>query len=188
MKKKLLAGIIALGVVLVPVLSYTIISGNKATGLSTASTRTQAEIDADETIMMDDEAIALADASGANTALRSEAIKAYNMVNEQREAAGLDSLVWNGNLESVAAVRAEEASVSFSHTRPNGKAWYSVNSQIMAGENLAFGFDDAGAALKAWMNSPTHKENILWPEFSEIAIAIYQTDDGTYYWSQEFGY
>lgn len=188
MKKKLLAGIIALGVVLVPVLSYTYLSSNQATGLSTASTRSQAEIASEETIMMDDEAIALADASGANTALRSEAIKAYNMVNEQREAAGLDSLVWNGSLESVAAVRAEEASVSFSHTRPNGKAWYSVNSQIMAGENLAFGFDDAGAALKAWMNSPTHKENILWPEFSEIAIAIYQTDDGTYYWSQEFGY
>lgn len=189
MKKKVLAGVIALGVILVPVLSYILTSSNGSSGLlEDNAVRTLAEIESDDVVLMDDEAIALADASGANTALRSEAIKAFNMVNDQRSAAGLDSLTWNGNLESVAAVRAEEASVSFSHTRPNGKAWYSVNSKIMAGENLAFGFDDAGSALKAWMNSPTHKENILWPEFTEIAIAIYQTDDGTFYWSQEFGY
>ncbi len=189
MKKNTLAGIIALGVIMVPVLSYICVGNSKATGLvEEKAVRTQAEIDADEFVLFDDEAIALADASDGNTALRAEAIKAYNLVNDQREAAGLDSLTWNGNLESVASVRAEEASVSFSHTRPNGKAWYSVNSNIMAGENLAYGFNDAGSALDAWMKSPTHKENILWPEFTEIAIAVYVTDSGTYYWSQEFGY
>lgn len=152
-----------------------------------SSRRTVKELD-DPIILMDDEAIALADASNGNISLRAEAIKAYNLVNDKRISEGLKPFIWSSNLESVAFVRAEEASVSFSHTRPNGKAWYSVNSQIMAGENLAFGFDDAGAALKAWMNSPTHKENILWPEFSEIAIAVYVTDDGVWYWSQEFNY
>lgn len=189
MKKRTLAGVIALGVIMVPVLSYILVGNNQATGLvEDKAVRTLAEIESDDVVLFDDEAIALANASGGDTSLRAEAIKAYNLVNDQREAAGLSSLTWNGNLESVASVRAEEASVSFSHTRPNGKAWYSVNSNIMAGENLAYGFNDAGSALNAWMNSPTHKENILWPEFTEIAIAVYVTDNGTYYWSQEFGY
>ena len=189
MKKRALAGIIALAVIVVPVLSYILVSNGKdAKGLSDVAIRSQAEIASDDVVLFDDEAIALADASSGNIALRSEAIKAFNLVNDQRAAAGLDSLVWNGNLESVASVRAEEASVSFSHTRPNGKAWYSVNSSICGGENLAYGFYDAGSAFTAWMNSPTHAENILWPEFSSVAIAVYATDDGTYYWSQEFGY
>lgn len=154
-------------------------------GISNVGVRSNCDF---ENCYIDDTAIALADVSSSNTKLRAESIKAYNMVNEQRINNGLNALSWNSNLEVIAAVRAEEASVSFSHTRPNGKAWYSVNSNIMAGENLAYGFDDAGSALTAWMNSPTHKENILWPEFNEIAIAVYVTDNGTYYWSQEFGY
>src|SRR6185436_20656588 len=41
---------------------------------------------------------------------------------------------------------------------------------IYAGENLAEGFDDNTTVMDAWMNSPTHKENILKPEFREIGI------------------
>ena len=190
MKKKVLAGVIALAVITVPVLSYILAAnGKNSTGLSAdKAVRSLAQIEADDVVMFDDEAIALADTSGVNAALRSQALQAYNLVNDQRAAAGLGSLQWNENLETVANVRAEEASISFSHTRPNGNAWYSVNSAIMGGENLAFGFSDAGSAVNAWMNSPTHKENILWPDFNEIAISVYVTDDGTCYWSQEFGY
>ncbi len=112
-----------MAVIVVPVLSYILVSNGKdAKGLSNdLAMRTQSEIASDDVVMYDDEAIALADASSGNIALRSEAIKAFNLVNDQRAAAGLGSLVWNGGLESVASVRAEEASVSFSHTRPNKK-------------------------------------------------------------------
>ena len=78
--------------------------------------------------------------------------------------------------------------MSFSHTRPNGSSWYTVNSKIMGGENLAYGYYDANSAVNAWMDSPTHRENILWPEFTKVAISVYAADDGTYYWAQEFGY
>lgn len=156
--------------------------------LGRASFRTIAEIEADDVVYLDDEAIALSDASDTNTALRAEALKAYNLVNDQREAAGLDSLSWDSNLESTSSVRSQECSVSQSHTRPNGKAWYTVNSNIQGGENLAWGFNDAGSATDAWMNSPTHRDNILYPEFTKVAISVYETDDGTYYWAQEFGY
>ena len=94
----------------------------------------------------------------------------------------------NTVFESTSSVRSQECSVSFSHTRPNGKAWYTVNSNIQGGENLAYGFNDADSATEAWMNSPTHRDNILYPDFEKIAISVYVTDDGTAYWAQEFGY
>lgn len=139
-----------------------------------------------EPLFFDSEAIALADSSN-DTGLRAVAMDASNMVNDIRAEAGLDPLVWDSNLETVANVRANEISKNFSHTRPNGRQWYTVNSKIQGGENLAFGFDTAEDVVDAWMNSPTHKDNILYDEFEKVAISIYE-EDGVYYWGQEFGY
>ena len=137
-------------------------------------------------IMFDDEAIALAE-SATDTSLRKEALKAYNIVNDVREENNVDRLVWDENLENVSDVRSKEISESFSHTRPNGSAWYTVNSNIQGGENLAYGYNNAEDTVNAWLNSPTHKENILYDDFTKMAISIYE-NDGTYYWSQEYGY
>ena len=179
----------ALAVLLVPVCACIIyISGGSKGVDDTQALRSSGELVIGDTVFLDDEAIALADTSGASTSLRSEAMRAFNLVNSQRTAKGLSALVWDNNLESTSAVRAKEISQSFSHTRPNGSPWYTVNSKIMGGENLAYGYYDANSALNAWMDSPTHRENILWPEFTKIAISVYAADDGTYYWAQEFGY
>ena len=188
MKKKSLIGIIA-GVVLVPVVACAILLNFKGVGIEDNSAkRDLAEINSETTVSIDDNAIALAASSDSDAGLRNIALDALDAVNAERAAYGLSSLKWNGNLESAASVRAQECELSFSHTRPNGKPWYTVNSRVQGGENLAYGFDSAGAALDAWMNSPTHRENILWDEFTTCAIAIYAADDGTYYWAQEFGY
>ena len=179
----------ALAVLLVPVCACIIYISGGNTGVDdNKALRSSNEIIADDSIFLDDEAIALADTSGASTSLRSEAMRAFTLVNSERAANGLPALVWDNNLESTSSVRAQECSVSFSHTRPNGSAWYTVNSKIMGGENLAYGYYDASSAVNAWMDSPTHRENILWPEFTKIAISVYAADDGTYYWAQEFGY
>ena len=45
----------------------------------------------------------------------------------------------------------------------------------------------SGDCVEAWMDSPTHRDNILYDEFEKVAISIYE-EDGTYYWSQEYGY
>jgi uncharacterized protein YkwD len=134
----------------------------------------------------DNEAIVLADSSN-DTGLRAEALEAYNEVNEIRAEAGLDELIWDSNLESVANVRAKECSEKFSHIRPNGSQWYTVNSKIQGGENLAYGFDTAEDAVEAWMNSPTHRDNILYDEFEKAAISIYE-ENGIFYWSEQFSY
>lgn len=152
----------------------------------TSATRSLADIMTEEFHFFDNEAIALAESS-EDSSLRAEAIEASNLVNEIREDAGLDELKWDVNLETVASVRAKECSEKFSHTRPNGSQWYTVNSKIQGGENLAFGFDNAVDCVEAWMESPTHRDNLLFNDFEKVAISIYE-QDGTYYWAQQFSY
>ena len=152
----------------------------------TSAMRSKADISAEQYHYLDNEAIALAE-SASDSGLRAVAIEASNLVNEERVKAGLKGLEWDKNLETVASVRAKECSEKFSHTRPNGSQWYTVNSKIQGGENLAFGFNNAEEVVEAWMDSPTHRDNILYDEFEKVAISIYE-EDGTYYWSQEYGY
>jgi len=46
--------------------------------------------------------------------------------------------------------------------------------------------DGADEVVAAWMNSPSHKANILKPEFKSGAIAAIEVD-GEVYWAEEFG-
>ncbi|MCA9379518.1 hypothetical protein KC640_03750, partial [Candidatus Dojkabacteria bacterium] len=43
-------------------------------------------------------------------------------------------------------------------------------------ENLAEGFFDNSQAMVAWMNSPTHRDNILRADFTEVGFGIVQGD------------
>lgn len=119
--------------------------------------------------------------------LRAMAVEALELVNAQRASAGLPALVWDEDLEACAQVRAIEIASSFSHTRPNGTDWYTVNSDLMWGENLAKGYKNASSLVTAWMNSPTHAANILDGTYVTCSIAVYEVN-GKLYFAQEFGY
>lgn len=119
--------------------------------------------------------------------LRAMAVAAFELANEERAAAGLSALVWDEDLEACAQVRAMECVSSFSHTRPNGTDWYTVNSDLMWGENLAKGYKSAETLVKAWMDSPTHAANILESTYVTCSIAVYEAN-GKLYFAQEFGY
>ena len=107
-------------------------------------------------------------------------------VNQIRVANGLNSLRYDASLEGAADVRANESTVRFSHTRPDGSDWYTVNPDLMYGENLADGYTTADAVVNAWMASPGHKANILKPDFTTVAVST-TVKDGKTYWAQEFG-
>jgi uncharacterized protein YkwD len=186
MDKKMIAGIAAAAILL----GIAVVNSKGVTPalLEENAKRSVADIANEEVTYLDSEAVALASVSDSDTGLRAEALDAFKLVNDERASAGLKALKWDQNLETVSSVRAKECSVKFSHTRPNGTQWYTVNSKIQGGENLAFGFDTAGDAVTAWMNSPTHRDNILYGEFAKVSISIYQDDDGTCYWAQEYGY
>ena len=134
----------------------------------------------------DDEAIPLAGTlTDPGAMAEAEAVLAH--VNAMRANAGLGALTWDNSLSQAAMVRAVECESAFSHTRPNGTAWWTVNSMIMYGENLAKNYFNAATVVQAWMASPTHAANIL-GNFSTIGVAAYIADNGTWYWAQEFGY
>ena len=136
----------------------------------------------------DDEAIALIGEIPSTENINSVINSTYNLINEKRAAAGLSTLIWNEDLATAARIRAQEIVNIFSHTRPNGTDWYTVNSSVMYGENLAKFYYTSDSVVTAWMASPTHAANIMDINFKTIGIGIFQSSDGKWYWAQEFGY
>jgi hypothetical protein len=65
----------------------------------------------------------------------------------------------------------------FAHTSPEGKTpWYWFKQAgydySYAGENLAVNFFESKDVAEAWMNSPTHRANIVKKDYTEIGIAV----------------
>ena len=145
-------------------------------------------VPSDGIVYIEPEMVSLAGALSGTADSQAAAKAAFDIVNAKRQEAGLGALTWNSGLEHASAVRAVEASQSFSHTRPDGSDWWTVNSNLMYGENLAKGYASAQTAVDAWLASPTHKANIMDVEFVSGAIAIHVNSNGQWFWAQEFGY
>ncbi|MDD3369764.1 MAG: CAP domain-containing protein [Lachnospiraceae bacterium] len=194
MKKRITA--VALSIVMLGFCLYSGIYATPAEGELFATAAVRDLTTEDGSVYFDDEAIALSgsvykagmtDAEKARAdELRSLAMNTLSAVNAQRASAGLSALTWNTDLESCASVRSEEIVSTWSHTRPNGSDWYTVNSNVMWGENLAKNYSSTDAVVAAWMASPTHKANIMDGSFATMGIAIYEVN-GVLYWAQEFG-
>jgi len=120
-----------------------------------------------------------------------------DQTNKERLDAQLNRLIPNPQLEEAARLKAEDMAKNgyFSHVSPDGKdPWYwfqKVNyDYAAAGENLAVNFIDSRDVTEAWMHSPSHRENILSENYTQIGIA---TAEGMYkgkpaiFIVQEFG-
>ena len=115
--------------------------------------------------------------------------------NFYRAGKRIGTLAKDNVLTQAAKTRAIEAAVSFSHTRPNGQAYYTVagssKDSPVYGENLAKGYTNAQSTLSAWIASPSHLENLV-RDFTSIGVAVFmmKNADGTYYpyIAQLFGY
>ncbi|MDI9934715.1 CAP domain-containing protein [Rhodococcus sp. IEGM 1351] len=99
-----------------------------------------------------------------------------SLVNEQRADAGKKALATNTKLRKSACAKADDilAQNYWAHTSPSGvtpwsfieKAGYEYSH---AGENLAKAYPDDAALVQAWMDSQTHRKNVL-GEFTEQGI------------------
>jgi len=102
-----------------------------------------------------------------------------DLTNEQRQSQKLDTLVVNPILNKAAEMKATDMATKgyFAHTSPEGKTpWYwlkqvGYNYQY-AGENLAINFTDSADVTSAWMNSPTHRANIVKDKYTEVGTGI----------------
>ena len=167
---------------------YYNVAGKKGGEVTNQAASRGEDVPDDGVVYIEPEMVSLAGALSGNADSQAAAKAAFDLVNAKRQEAGLGALTWNSGLEQASAVRAVEASQSFSHTRPDGSDWWTVNSNLMYGENLAKGYATANEAVTAWMNSPTHKANIMDTEFTSGAIAIHIGSNGQWFWAQEFGF
>lgn len=104
-----------------------------------------------------------------------------NLTNQERQSQGLNLLTINPVLSQAAQAKAADmiAHNYWAHTSPAGLTpwtfFKNVNYRYLyAGENLARDFFDSNAVITAWMNSPTHKDNILSSRYRETGIAVVQ--------------
>ena len=103
----------------------------------------------------------------------------YHLVNQSREELGLAPLKESPLLEKAAFLKAKDmlGKGYFSHQSPEGNPpWYWLRSvgynYQLAGENLAIGFLDSEEVNRAWLDSPSHRANLLNPKYQEVGIAV----------------
>lgn len=101
------------------------------------------------------------------------------LTNTERKDEKLPELVENETLNQAALLKAQDMAERgyFAHNTPEGLSpWYWFTkagySYKKAGENLAVNFDDSEDVVNAWMNSPTHKANIVKDGYTEIGIGV----------------
>ncbi len=116
------------------------------------------------------------------------------LVNKVRTKNNLGQLSWGYTCEEAAETRAEETKTLYSHTRPDGSSWATVcpvpASGGKSGENLAIGNAAVSPAtvVALWLSSESHRENILNPEYTKLAVGFKFDQNTIYktYWSQFF--
>ena len=105
--------------------------------------------------------------------------KVFDQTNDERIKVGLEPLIYNPILSESAKEKAEDMFTNgyWAHNSPQGKTPWTFFDAVgykysTAGENLAKDFYDTDSLVKAWMNSPTHKANIIHTKYKEIGVAV----------------
>lgn len=105
--------------------------------------------------------------------------KLYNLVNQKRTEAGLQPLGPSVELSTAATQKATDMFDKnyWAHISPTGTTpWKFIldakYDYLYAGENLAKDFDRSQDVVEAWLNSPTHRANIMKPEYTDIGLAV----------------
>jgi uncharacterized protein YkwD len=105
------------------------------------------------------------------------------LTNQEREKQGLPALIPNKLLQVAAQRKAADIIKNdyFAHTSPKDKLFYEWIQEVnynyrSAGENLAISFVKNTDIMRAWMNSRTHRENILDTRYREIGMAALTGD------------
>lgn len=119
--------------------------------------------------------------------------EALELVNKEREKAGVAPLTINTSLNSAAKIRACESATNFSHKRLSGDDFQTILEEqginySYCGENLAAGNSTIAATIRQWRNSPGHYENMINPNYTQMGIGLYYDPNSTYkyYWVQLF--
>lgn len=121
----------------------------------------------------------------------------FDLINAKRAAQGMPLLIWSEEVAKVARIHSQNMAAYkfFDHKgldglMVNGRADQTgLNKWRSIGENIAFmrGYDHpAEFAVECWMESVSHRNNLLRTDWKESAIGVAQAADGSYYFTQVF--
>jgi uncharacterized protein YkwD len=126
-----------------------------------------------------------------------ENFQVFNLINNERVENGLKPLLWDEETAKIAVDYSERMAAEnfFSHYDSNGQSVLerAKNAKLKhwskIGENL-FSCEDImpfeSFAVKNWMKSPTHRQNILDPEWTATGIGIAESEEGEIFITQVF--
>lgn len=123
--------------------------------------------------------------------------QAFELINQQRARLNLELLTWSDEVANIARKHSEDMATFnfFSHTDLNGLMvndradMFGVSKWQAIGENIAYnrGYNNpVEFAVERWMQSPSHRDNLLNSRWKESGIGIAVTDNGTYYFTEVF--
>jgi len=108
-----------------------------------------------------------------------DAMQIVTLVNHERQKTGLQPLTLNFQLLDASESKVSDMSRQsyFSHVSPQQQRWSQFITTAKykykeAGENLANGFQTPHEIVSAWLRSPSHRENILTPQYTDTGVAI----------------
>ncbi len=114
-----------------------------------------------------------------------------NAVNRERLLRNLTTLNSNSKLSYAGQSKADDMQARhyFAHIDPDGNyIWDKIVSAgytpyLQLGENLAIEFYDTDSLVSAWMNSPTHRANVLQEGFKDQGMGLNfgDTSSGQYH-------
>ncbi|MFQ5880606.1 MAG: CAP domain-containing protein [Dehalococcoidia bacterium] len=120
-----------------------------------------------------------------------------DLINDYRSRNGLGTLTLSPPLMATAQWMAQDMASNgyFSHTDSLGRspfqrmAAFGYDYTTWKGENLAAGSSDPQVVFDLWRNSPSHKANLLRPQYTVVGIASAFSEDAAYrwYWALEMG-
>ncbi|WP_148667929.1 CAP domain-containing protein, partial [Streptomyces sp. WAC05950] len=115
------------------------------------------------------------------------------LVNQERAQAGCGPVRANPPLAALAGAFSKDMATRgfFGHDDPDGNTpWDRAAKAGLSGlgaENIARGQGDAESVMKAWMDSPGHRANILNCEFRTLGVGAHFAAGGPW-WTQDFGF
>jgi uncharacterized protein YkwD len=121
----------------------------------------------------------------------------FDSHNTMRSNAGLTGVTIDARLVEVARRRAQDMAAKnyFAHTSPTGETAFTILEEIgyaykLAGENIARNNypdpETVQVSMTGFMNSPSHRSNILEPAYRRVGIGFALGADGMKYFAVVF--
>jgi uncharacterized protein YkwD len=106
------------------------------------------------------------------------------VTNDYRSRHGSNPLTNHNYLNDAAQAKAIDMANNnyWSHNTPSGEEpWLFITNAnylyLNAGENLAYGFATSRETIAGWINSPTHRENMLDNNYTEVGFGFINSED-----------